>query len=130
MPPLESMDRKEKGVLWVRTGTSPTGGAIVSATPEEIDVRWVNAQTEVLDPHGNRVALDGTAVTDRMIPIGSILWQGSLDDITGTGSAAYPTSGLLEVKMSSSIKDIKGRNTKYSAGFLKYNDVIPVSWNA
>lgn len=130
MPPLESMDRHEKAVLWARVGTSPTGGAVVSATPVELDVRFDDAQTEMLDAHGNNVGLDGAIVTDRIIPNGSILWKGSLDDITGTGSASYPTSGLLEVKMTTSIKDIKGRNVYYTAGFLKYNDIIPTSWNA
>lgn len=130
MPPLETLDRSTPMVLWEAIGVGPTGRPIVSPTPVDIQVKVKDSQVRQLDAKGNEIALDGMAFADRLIPIGSILWKGTTDDIAGTGSAAYPPSGLLEVKMSSSIDDLKGRNVAYNVGWLRYNSRMPWSWDA
>jgi len=129
MPPFESMGRYTSFVLWPAIGVGPRGEPIVSAVPQNIKLKVDDSQRRMLDAKGDEVALDGTAVAGQSIPVGSILWRGSTDDISGTGSAAYPPSGLLQVKLSSAKDDLKGRNIAYDVGYMRYNSVMPWSWN-
>jgi len=125
MPAFETMDRYTDALLWVANGVGQRGQPIVSSIPVELKIRLLNKQVLTLDAHGNNILLDGTFVADRDIPMGSILWEGTIDDLVGTGTAP-PTSGLLEVKLSDGTKDIKGRNEFFTGGFLKYNDRMPL----
>jgi hypothetical protein len=128
MPALELMDRYTSFVLWVAVGVNSRGEPTVSGTPQDIKLKVNDSQKRMLDAKGNEVAVDGTAVAGCAIPLGSILWRGTTDDISGTGSAMYPPADLLQVKLVTAIDDLKGRNVAYDVGYMKYRSVMPWSW--
>lgn len=125
MPAFETSDRVQKAVLWIPTGDNVYGQKVVGTNGVEINVRWVGKTAERLNPQGNTITLDATIITDRVIPIGSIIWQGSLDDIPGTATPRIPTSRFYEVKTMNSTGDIKNRFTRYEAGLMRYSDSFP-----
>ncbi len=128
---------KQHAVLWPFSGYDRYGQPIVDF-PVQICVRWLDKRREVLDPKGNTVALDATAVVDRRIQQGSWLWKGSLEDwyngvITGNryqvgtapgapayqlGSAAFDNE-LMEVKTYDETPDIKARHAFRTVGMIR-----------
>ncbi len=125
MPAVESMDRPHDALLFLATGKDRYGKILVSITPVELRVRWNDKQRRVLDRQGNTIAVDATAIVDRDIPLGSILWRGGIDDLPGT--SPIPTSGLMEVKLSNSVDDLKGRVTRYDVAMIRATDTLPTS---
>ena len=129
MPALEDHDLREKALLWRAISDDPFGQKKVGARVE-IDVRWLDKQTEMMDPHNNSVLMDGTIIVDQnhVIPIGSLLWYGTEDEwATGTGSSET-TDGhpmIVEVKAVNSTPDFKARNYRRTLGFLRYKGAVP-----
>ncbi len=114
--PLELADRNEKAVLWVRSGTGRDGMPTVGA-PVEIDVRWMITPSESIGPNGEPVRVDAQAVVAQVIPIGSEMWEGSLEDWNGTGSG-LDTSRVFQVVSTPYGKDLKGRITRRTVGLV------------
>lgn len=56
--------------------------------------------------------------------IGDIVWQGSLDDLDGTGTAP-PTTGLHRVISFDSNEDLKGREIMRIAVLMRHSEVLP-----
>lgn len=125
MPPFEEMDRVDTALLWERIGTGGRGQAIVASIPIELQVQWDGSQSVVLDAVGNKIAVDSSVIADRVILVGSIMWQGSLDDLEGTGTSP-PTADLMEVKYYNGTSDIKGRNMVHEVKLLRYNSELPL----
>lgn len=123
MPAFETMDRPQRAVLWPKLGVDRLGQFVVG-DPVEIRVQWDDNYSEALDPQKNTVQVDGTIYTNRVIPIGSIVWQGRIAAWAGTGSGEAPT-GLMEVKTVKITPDLKGRNRTYMYGLVRFNDVLP-----
>lgn len=121
MPPLESMDRHQKAVLWVATGNTNRYGQEFVSDPVEITVRWVNRRSVGRDPQGNRVSLDASVVAARVIPLGSRMWEGELADFLGTGSAGDDTD-VMYVRTSDVAKSLKGMHTRYEYGLSRNKD--------
>ncbi len=71
----------------------------------------------MLDPNGNVVAVDSTAKVDRLIPIGSIMRLGRLEDLSGTSGA--PPEDSMYVKVNNGTRDIKVRWTHYTVGLMR-----------
>lgn len=120
MPPLESMDRYEYALLWVATGENDESGEpAVNPTPVQIRVRIVFKRRDTVDAQGNTIALDAQLHANREIPVGSRVWEGSLDDWTGTGSSD-PATKYLYVATDESALDIKGRSRRYQYGLTQH----------
>ncbi len=81
---MSSYSRKliETAVLWLRNGTASTGAPQVAA-PVEIDCRWLGAQTFNRRPMGISAEGKGLVLVDRDIPVGGLLFRGTLAQATG-----------------------------------------------
>lgn len=133
MPPLEMGDRRQWALLWTFAGWGDDGEAKRSALYIQLQVRWENRKSQSRDPKGNVISLDASVHADRAIAIGGVMWEGTVDQLvasiagTGTGSDLVPTSDLFEVVSDNSMKDIKGRVSKYVYGLRRLKDSLPAS---
>lgn len=137
MPSFETAWRRQKALLWEipegPAGYDNYGQPKRAVLSEELKVRWVNGQSQVVDPQGNTITVDATVITNRAVGVGSVMWQGSLEDLaaelpgTGTGTDLLPSSGVMEVVAYSPTHDIKGRNIRHVLGLKFYRDSMPES---
>lgn len=125
MPPIEIDGLYHKAVLWVKAGEDADNEPVFDSAVE-IDCRWNNTQKEMTAADGTTILIDALVVVDRDIPVGSLLWEGELEDWLGTGSDDNATSTLMEVRTyAKRTKDIRSRYIRRTVGVSKYKDVIP-----
>ena len=122
MPSIETADRHQKAVYWAANGFDDYGEPKVDAAID-LNVRWENVDMETVDVKGNTIAIDAVVVIDRVIPVGSIFWEGQLSDIPGTSNV--PAADFRQVVKFSSIPDIKGRNIRRLVYLRRLSDELP-----
>src|SRR5438045_7940552 len=102
MPSPELSHLYQAAVLWNRTtaqyGSDGYGQPLMDGVPVEIRCRWDDTKRECLDPEGNRIAVDATALVDRDIAIGSEMSLGNLSDWVGTGLGQDDDTLVMVVK--------------------------------
>lgn len=127
MPPLERTDCKQDALYWERTGWDREVNP-VTADPVALKVRWVNKRREVIDRHGNTIALDATAVVKQEVADGSLMWLGTLAEWQGTGSGLVENQ-LMQVVWFDSATDIKHRvaagHVRRTVGLMRFRDAVP-----
>lgn len=123
MPPLETLDRRQRAVLWPAVGVDQYGRTTHGA-PREIAVRWVEKRHNVLLPSGDTVPSDAIAVVAEEVRVGSLLALGALTLWMGSGSGD-DDNNLHEVIAASTTPDIKNRNTRRTLTLMKYRDAAP-----
>ena len=127
MPHMEQAYRRQRAVLWEATGATDEFSQPTLSAPVEIIVRWVNKRKEMIDPQGNKVSVDATAVVNQAVPIGSEMWlaplvtDSALDQWYGTGSAGQD-SGVMQVIADNFTPDIKNRVNRRTVGLMKFKD--------
>jgi hypothetical protein len=125
MPTIEAFDRYQTAVLWVKTGVDRYGAPVVSE-PIEVRVRWNTKRTEGTDALGNPIALDAQVVVDRVIPVDSQMWLGSLSHWYGTGSAGQDDE-VMFVRTFDRVLDVKGRVARMQVGLSRFRDAPSTS---
>jgi len=118
MPPLETLDRHQKAVLWAFDSVDAFNEPIVEQ-PVEIDVRWVEKRQESVDSQGTPIAIDATVTVDREIAVGSIMWKGTLDRVPAT------FTDLKVVAAYNETPDIKNRNVRREVKLTAWNNTLP-----
>lgn len=112
MPDQEIAFLTQFAVLWPKAGYDAYGQPAVGDAVQ-IPVRWNTERREVLQPNGNTIAFDASAVVRQKIAIGSHMWLGELVDWygTGSGSGSVDTADdeVMVVKNYTETKDLKGR---------------------
>ena len=92
-------------------------------------MRWNTRRNRALDPQGNTILLDASAVVEREIPVGSIVWLGELAEWSGTGSGDVETE-LMEVKTYRETPDVRNGEVRRVIGMMKYKGVLPtIGWS-
>jgi hypothetical protein len=91
----------------------------------------------MMDPQGNTISVDVTAVVDRRIRPGSLMWIGCVDDLNLVGTAFagagaeprafYPDRGIHEVKAYNETKDVRGRERRHTVGLMRWRDRFPAA---
>lgn len=119
MPAFETSGRLQTAVLWRVTGVVDAYGENAVGEPEEIRVRWQRKRLDTLDAFGNQVTLDGLAVVNEEVAVGSRMFLGTLSDWTGTGSGD-PDDEVMEVVKVSYTPDLKARNVRRTLGLKRY----------
>lgn len=124
MPAFETMDLKQKAVLWaVADDGTPDDfddhGEHKVKAAKEISCRWVEKHTEVVDNDGNTIALDAEVVVGIEVKIGSILRLGKQTELPS------PLNKLYEVVVIATTPDIKNRNTRRTLLLRRYSDELP-----
>lgn len=133
MPAVEYTDRNQRALLWRRSGNDAYARQIVALESEEIWVIWDSKKTEMRAPDGKKINVDGQITTITDIEIGSIVWEGGLEDLrdslpgTGTGTSTFdiPLTELFEVVAFDASYDLKGRVQARIAGIKRYSDTMP-----
>lgn len=123
MPSQEKRNRKQSALLWAVAGKDRFGNP-THDSPIEIKVRWETGQSTGLDPDGNTITIDATAIVNQVIEAGSLMWLGTLEDWYGTGSGGDDDL-LMHVVNYSDVPDIKARNSRKQV-LLKFSkDMSP-----
>ena len=121
MPHPEISGLHQKAVLWPATGKYDDYGQPKIGTAEEIKVRWLKRNTEVLDRDGNMINVDATAVVDKEVAIGSQMWLGALADWLATGSGST-TNQVMQVKSYRETPDIGKKAYMRRVGLLRIKE--------
>lgn len=125
MAPIEKFN-VTTAVLWEFSGYSLSGEWTVSA-PVEIQCRWEDSLTESPDAQSSPIAKPVKAFVNQSIPINSILYQGCLEDVVGTGTGfIVEDMPLLYVTEYNAMPDIKGRKKTRTITLRKYSNTLPV----
>lgn len=124
VPAFETMDLHDSAVLWTAAGTDGYGQPTVDA-PAEIPCRWMYKQKEVVGPNGTPIAIDAQLVVKQAVAVGSIVWEGTLEDLPGTGTDYTPTSGIMKVIGVDRAEDVKGRVMRRTLNLVRYTDSLP-----
>ena len=133
MPAQETAFRRQKALYWAASGFDSHGEHKRAAESVELDVRWSNAKAKSLDPQGNVIMVDATVTLGQDVLVGSIMWEGSQDDLeegesgTGVGSDVVPDADLFQVVTFNKMPDLKGRAFTRVAGLKRYGKQMPDS---
>lgn len=111
-----------KAAYWQCVGRDINAQAVLSANPIDLNVRWDDTHRQVADADGNLIAIDATAVVDRDIPIGSVMWKGSIQLMPG--SAQMPDRDVFEVVMFNNVPDFRGRFTYREVNMIRKRDSV------
>lgn len=122
MPPIETSDLHQTAVLWPADGSYDEYGNPAIGEPVEVSVRWEFCREEVVGPQGSPTALDAMAVVDRVVPIDSRMWLGTLDDWYGESGSAGEDDEVLTVATYNEIPDVRGREFRRTVGLTRYKD--------
>ena len=123
MPPIETMERNQKAVLWEKSGTDRYGEPTLEA-PVEIDVRWNDKAPALANsPNKETERIDATAVVAQDIPLGSDMWLGTLNSWYGVGSAGDGTN-VVTVIRSRKVPDLKAVNIWREIGMTRKRDKV------
>lgn len=115
MPPLETMDRTDRAVLWAFARWQGDGEPVVSS-PVDVTVDWSWDKRDGRAPDGTRVSYDATAYTDRAVAVGSLMTLGCVRDLPA-GTAQDDQTDLYQVVGYGTDKDLKGR-TRHRAHYV------------
>lgn len=119
MSGMESDDLYQKALLWAANGVNDYGQYKVDAKVE-IDVRWQEERRQGINAQGDPIAIEATVVVDREIAVGSVMWQGSEEDLV-----TNPPTGLKQVLSYRKIPDIKSRSFRRVVILGKLSDTLP-----
>lgn len=115
---LETASLKQKATLWPAGTESTSAGQKKVTAAVEIDVRWEDKEDDALDPKGEVIRIDATAIVKQDIEVGSLMWLGRKRD----WSAGVT---LSEVVSFSKIPTIKGGRFRRVAGLRRFSDTLP-----
>lgn len=113
-------------VVWYAAGRDNYNNLTVSPAVE-VPARWEWKTRESRLADGNSKQVVAEVLLDRELPIGSLLWQGRLMNLLGTGTGVHvPTDEeYLQIIDFDSIPDIKERDTQYTAYLMRYSGKLP-----
>jgi len=124
MPAQEIAFRRQKACVWEITGYDRNGQPVFQTSPTELDVRWNDTRSEVIDRQGNTVAIDATAILDRELKVDSLMVPLALADLPGDGDYGLLADGPLHIVVKfDSTPDIKNRARHNQASLKRYKDV-------
>jgi hypothetical protein len=137
VPPLEDDDLLQCAVFWPLLKVDAYANPILGQ-PVQLDVRWMDVQSIVMDPKGNTIGVDVTIVVNEDIEqfndprdpfyrtiIDGMITQNTLYGPTGVLTVT-PTTGLYWIKTYNKTPDIKNRFNRRVVGAVRYTDLLPV----
>lgn len=118
MPSVETFDCTMDAVYWEALRYDAYGEFKV-LSPIEIKVRWNDDVTDTKDPEGHRVNRDAVISSLTELVVGSIVWKGSLADLTD------PPTNLYQIDKDASGLDIKNRRSRFLWNLSRFKDSLP-----
>lgn len=136
MPPLEQTDLIHRMLWWPRSSVNRYGQVkVLASSRTQLWCRWTDRRRDVLRPDGSIISIDATIATTRALTVGDIVWRGGLVDLpsnglTGTGTGTVdgelPEEDLMQVTTENVANDLKGGETRYEYGLMKWGNAVPV----
>jgi hypothetical protein len=121
VPPVEAADLFQDCIVWRKIDETDDNEPVVSPG-EQVDCRWVNRRIQTVGADGEPVAYDATLALDEDVPDGSIVWEGCLADFEDD---IAKKNRLMAVIRFAGTPDVKGRNTRYEYGLMRFRGVLP-----
>lgn len=146
MPAIETMHCHDDALLWEVVGYGADGQPVIESEPTAIKCRWEEEYKEVVDRKGNSVLSVAKVVVKEDIPVGSILFLGTLADYMTTelglgqggvlqlsqgGNLLINTAGggkgtdLHQAVVKTKVADLKGRNNRRWLRLIRWGDTLP-----
>jgi hypothetical protein len=129
MPPPEMDLRFQDAVLWEAHPSPDSFGQVRVIDPVDLKVRWVPTRREIADGKGGIILLDAQAVVYQNVPVGSIMWLGTVDDWDesglGVGTGNTEDAELYIVQTFKKASDVKNIMTRYELGLQRYKQELP-----
>ncbi len=129
MPAFEVMDLNQTAVLWGPTTPDGYGQMRVDPTAgREIPCRWVWKRDTATDPQADVTEMTATITVNEEVPVGAILFLGTLDEWLGTGSGSgevLDENELMEVQSASRTPDLKNRNVRRDLTLRRFQNQLP-----
>lgn len=119
MPRTATKNLKDKAAYWAYSGVDDYGNITVSAAVE-IDVFWNQTVTQLIQPDGKRVRVDGQVFCAIDLSEKGLLWHGNLADVPVSFN-----NDLMEIAFFAKVPDIKSRKYTRYVGIRRYKDTLP-----
>jgi hypothetical protein len=91
---------------------------------EEAEDQWVRlsiSRREVTGPEGTPIVVDGSMVTDETLPLGSIVWEGTV----ATVLSGATDNDLYEVLFFKRVPDVRGEVVYREAMLSRFKGTLP-----
>lgn len=115
----------QTALVFTKNGTDRYGQAKVDPP---VEIKWLPSDKlrEVMASAFPDIstAVESTALVDRPIIVGSIIWPGMLIDWLGTGSNKE-TTNLLEVRGYTQTPDLKNQSFVRQVKVMRYKHTVP-----
>lgn len=119
MPAQEVAFLFDSAVVWEMAGVDRDNEVTV-LTPYEVRARWeAGPSTKVVDQAGQLVRTDGSVYIEEDLPLGSILWNGIIEDL------ASPPVDLFRIVATDHVIDIRGITTQRSYSLVRFHNTLP-----
>lgn len=125
MPAIEEMFLEQTAVLWEAAGTDIYGREVVSSDPYEVSVVWTWGRSQSRDAKGNVIAIDATVLIFQEVPVDSVMWLGTLDDLPGT--ALVPEEDVMVVASCNASPNMKNTETAYDLKLARRGASLPTT---
>lgn len=119
----ETAWRSETATLWAASSQHDAEGRRRVSAGVEIAVRWEDGRGQSVDERGTPIAYDATVVVGQAVPVGSILFRGTLAQWAAASSTS--PSGLYEAVQFREARDVKGRAVRREVRLARYRDSLP-----
>lgn len=123
MPPLETFDLYQCVVRWPVEGQDGYGEPVVGDA-ETVRCRLVRTRSDKNDPKATTVGRDATINTAAPLGLGDLIWEGTFEELPGTSSPPVPDSDVMVVDRDESVKDVKGRCTRYKYALKRFRETL------
>ena len=119
MVKIETTARLQDATYWEFDSNDRYGQPKVKS-PTDIKVRWLINRDQVVGVDETPINVNGTIVTDIDIVEGSLVREGTVEDLPST-----VTSGLMEIVSFKKTPDLKNRNYRRVCTIRKYKSTLP-----
>lgn len=133
MPDLEVADLYERAVGWLADGRANARGEnIVASDAVELICQWDDSARQMRSPKGDVVTVSSQVDVDQAVPIGSILFRGSIEDLANLEAVtvenvtqpAADLATLWEVVALDETPDMRSRVSTRTLGVNRYSEDI------
>lgn len=132
MPDPTLSNLYQRAVLWTAQLNSVGGGkvdkfgGVVVDDAIEISVRWEWKRTNMLNQKRETITVDATIRVAQEVPVDSLIWLGSLNDLAGTGGPELQSpEGVCQVKAYNYVPDVRNRFVSRVIGVVRYKGPLP-----
>ena len=115
----------QRAILWEKTGDDFEGQPKVSS-PVTVKCRWEDSNRQAVSAEGAVIGLDAQVWCNTEIPVDSLMMQGDLTDLTGTGFVESDVD-IFQVKTVRTTPSLNNRARMRQYGLVRFRGSLPAS---